>query len=318
MKIFISWSGDRSEAVAKALREWLPLVLHFADPWLSQSDIQAGERWGVEVAKELEGTNFGILCITRENISSPWLLFEAGALAKSMQDGRVIPLILDLDFKDISGPLAQFQAKKVESAGLKELVYSLNRAAATPVAEFQLEKLFTALFPDLDRIIQSIPKSGQPAKHNRSQGDILEELVSSVRTVELRFREIIDDDGLTKKRRRGRIHPLLLRDISIPFMKNGNPIFILILMSAIRDEAPWLYEIALDVYRATQTGKEVDVSRSFKILFDALDMILHTPLADELRIDRSIIEVIKLEISEGRHFRNSKFRQGDIMDNISQ
>jgi hypothetical protein len=29
MEIFLSWSGDRSKAVASALRNWLPLVLHY-------------------------------------------------------------------------------------------------------------------------------------------------------------------------------------------------------------------------------------------------------------------------------------------------
>ena len=51
MKVFISWSGERSESLAKALRKWFPLVLHYVDPWLSQSDIQAGERWSIEIAK---------------------------------------------------------------------------------------------------------------------------------------------------------------------------------------------------------------------------------------------------------------------------
>src|ERR1035438_6645502 len=134
MKIFISWSGDRSEALAVALKEWLPLVLHYADPWLSQSDIVAGDRWSVEIAKGLEVCNFGIICITRENRDAPWILFEAGALAKSMQDGKVIPLLLDLDKKEISGPLAQFQAKKVEQDEIKDLILGLNRSATNPVA----------------------------------------------------------------------------------------------------------------------------------------------------------------------------------------
>jgi hypothetical protein len=192
MKIFISWSDERSEALAKALREWLPLVLHFVDPWLSKSDIQAGERWSIEIAKELENCNFGVLCITRENLSSPWILFEAGALAKSMQDGRVIPLLLDLDFKEISGPLAQFQAKKADSTGIKELVVSLNKADSAPVPEAQLHKLFSVLWSDLEKQIASIPKSGTQTKHNRPQGEILEELVSSVRSVDTRFRDIMN------------------------------------------------------------------------------------------------------------------------------
>ena len=159
MKIFISWSGDRSEAFAKALREWFPLVLHFVEPWLSKSDIQAGDRWSLEVAKGLESCNFGVICVTRENLISPWILFEAGALAKSMQDGQVIPVLFDLDFKDISGPLAQFQAKKADKLGITELVMSLNKAHTSPVPEPQLEKLVSALWSDLDKQISSNSKS---------------------------------------------------------------------------------------------------------------------------------------------------------------
>jgi TIR domain len=61
MKVFISWSGERSQILAQALREWLPMVLQSVDPWLSQADIEAGERWAEKIAKELEGCNFGIL-----------------------------------------------------------------------------------------------------------------------------------------------------------------------------------------------------------------------------------------------------------------
>ncbi|WP_132093928.1 TIR domain-containing protein [Caulobacter sp. BK020] len=66
LKVFISWSGDRSKALAQAIHGWLPLVLHYVEPWLSQSDIDAGERWSVEVAKELSACTFGITCVTRE------------------------------------------------------------------------------------------------------------------------------------------------------------------------------------------------------------------------------------------------------------
>ena len=132
MKIFISWSGERSAVLAQALKDWLPLVLHYAEPWLSRSDIDAGGRWSVEIAKELETCNFGISCITRENQDTPWILFEAGAIAKSMQDAKVIPLLLDLDKKEISGPLAQFQAKKVEKDEIRELIVSVNKSAKSP------------------------------------------------------------------------------------------------------------------------------------------------------------------------------------------
>jgi hypothetical protein len=174
MKVFFSWSGDQSKAFAVALKDWLPLVVHFAEPWVSDADIEAGERWASEVGKELENSNFGVICIDRENVGSQWLLFEAGALSRSMQEGRVIPLLFDIEFKDISGPLAQFQAKKFDNKGMWDVVSALNRLGETPVLDNRLKQLFDALWPDLERAVDAIPKKRKKSARfptsNRSFG----------------------------------------------------------------------------------------------------------------------------------------------------
>ena len=53
MKVFISWSGEKSRAVAQALREWLPYINSEIEPWMSDADIDLGKRWSDQVAKEL-------------------------------------------------------------------------------------------------------------------------------------------------------------------------------------------------------------------------------------------------------------------------
>ena len=83
-KIFISWSGDVSKRVAQALDKWLPEVVEGIEPWISTQDISAGVRWGSEIARQLERINFGIICLTPDNLQAPWILFEAGALAKPL------------------------------------------------------------------------------------------------------------------------------------------------------------------------------------------------------------------------------------------
>lgn len=45
MKVFISWSGKRSKAMANALKEWIPLIVQHAEPFVSDKDISAGDRW---------------------------------------------------------------------------------------------------------------------------------------------------------------------------------------------------------------------------------------------------------------------------------
>lgn len=298
MKIFISWSGERSQKLAEALREWLPLVLHYAKPWLSKSDIKAGDRWGVEVAKELQESNFGIICVTKDNLTSPWILFESGALAKSMEDGRVIPLLLDLDFKEISGPLAQFQAKKADQSGIKELVISLNKSAQEPDPEDRLAKIFDPLYADLGKMISEIPTSNMPQKHTRPQGEILEELVSGVRSVELRVRDFMDDEPVARRRMRRRIHPKMIYELTRELGRGpGDPIQILIVSSLFKEELPWLYELGMEAYRSVVGRDRSSAKRAISRYRDALKMARNGPL-ELLGIDSKMTHMMLMDALE--------------------
>jgi hypothetical protein len=53
--VFLSWSGLRSRWVAEAMRDWLPLVLQGAKPWMSATDIEKGSRGLIEVSTRLVG-----------------------------------------------------------------------------------------------------------------------------------------------------------------------------------------------------------------------------------------------------------------------
>ena len=67
MKIFLSWSGEKSKAAARAFREWLPGVIQALQPWMSDVDITPGRRWSNEVQQQLSDTNCGVLLVTRSN-----------------------------------------------------------------------------------------------------------------------------------------------------------------------------------------------------------------------------------------------------------
>src|SRR5688572_11210003 len=108
MKVFISWSGDLSRQVAELLAGWLSSVLQGVQPWLSSADIEKGSIWFSEIAKEIESVGIGILCLTRDNLTAPWILFEAGALSKGLSKNRVCPLLIKLEHSAIQRPLADF------------------------------------------------------------------------------------------------------------------------------------------------------------------------------------------------------------------
>lgn len=305
MKVFISWSGERSQTLAQALRDWLPMVLHYAEPWLSHSDIEAGERWANVVAKELETTKFGIICITRDNIASPWILFEAGALAKSMQEGRVIPLLLDIEFKDIAGPLAQFQAKKVEKSGVGDVVTSINQFSDTKLADSRLGLQFETLWPALEKKVADIPHSPSPARQNRPQHEILEELVSSVRGLDVRFRESAEE-APRLRRRRHRFHPMMMREM-VHMMELGprDPIRLLLIASYIRDDFPWIYELGVDAYRTALIGKsDKTATEARKRFLTACRMLRRDPMLMDFEdkethmVLRDLMHMVERELSD--------------------
>lgn len=254
MKVFISWSGVRSKALAQALREWLPLVLQYVQPWVSENDITAGERWAQSVGTELEAANFGIICITPENLSSEWVLFEAGALSKSMQDAKVIPLLFDLELSDIAGPLAQFQAKKLDQAGVSEVVQAINGAAGNQTSPDIVNQLVPALWPKLAGKLEAMPPRSSSERHTRSQKDILEELVASIRSIDARTRDV--DAEPTQRRnatsRRDALHylNLLLMELeALGLNEPKDPVSLLVLAGFIREDLPWLAEVIVEGYR---------------------------------------------------------------------
>ena len=165
-------------------------MLHYAVPWLSEKDIDAGERWAAEIGKRLEESNFGIICLAQQNLDAPWILFEAGALSKALQTASVCPYLLDVDFKDVSGPLAQFQAKKAERTQTLELLQAINAKAPTPIDAGRLTELFEVLWPKLEQALNSIPAATSAQKRIANQTDVIEDLVAVVRGFDHRFRRL--------------------------------------------------------------------------------------------------------------------------------
>ena len=298
MKVFISWSGERSQSLAQALHDWIPLVLHNVEPWLSQADIEAGDRWAEAVAKELADSNFGIICVTRENVGSPWVLFEAGALAKSMQGSKVIPLLLDLDIRDITGPLAQFQAKKVDKAGISEIIHSMNLTANQAVPESRAKQLFDALWPEFEKKVSAIPNQPAQAKHARPQHEILEELVTSVRSLDSRFRELSEGMPMSVRHRRMRFHPMMLQEIThMVGGKPGDPIGLLLVASMLREDMPWLYELGMEAYRTARSGLPEEAERTRRQFQRAVKFLEHGPFpSEEMGMDPKMLHMLIREL----------------------
>jgi len=187
MKVFLSWSGHKSHQVALVLRDWLPSVIQTIMPYVSSEDIDKGARWSTDIAKELEDSSYGILCVTKENLEAPWLLFEAGALSKMMDKSSVCPFIFDLKRAEVKGPILQFQSTIFEKDDVKKLLLSLNKSCGElSLKEDLLSKSFDVWWPKLEEELNKIQDEKSESKvekeENSLKNEILEEILELTRT----------------------------------------------------------------------------------------------------------------------------------------
>lgn len=196
MKVFISWSGDKSRAVATALHEWIPGILNNAKPWMSDLDIESGQDWNQRITGELRATSFGIICVTPENQARPWLNYEAGALSKQVDgdDTRVAPLLIDFtNPTDLTGPLTKFHARLANRDGIRRLVFDINNQLPEPLRDEILSRTFDALWPQLSKELDQINGTHpSPQAIRREPREVMEEVLTLVRGIHTAVRTGLD------------------------------------------------------------------------------------------------------------------------------
>jgi len=275
VKIFISWSGERSKKIAVALRKWIKRVIQSVEPYVSSEDIPKGMRWSGDIANELQDTNFGILCVTRDNFEAPWLLFEAGALSKTIEKSHVVPFLFDLKPSDLSdSPLMQFQATPFSKEEIKKLIKAIDNANETKLDE--LDMVFEKWYPDLEKELMAI--TADAIEENEATKDevgekssqVLEEILSLARDNQNLLRqsesrsseelgEVIkmlerisyqhERSGKCSSGRIRKIHPMTIREIFYGDRKEMSFNYgFLIMLSFFKNDYPWVYDIGKELY----------------------------------------------------------------------
>lgn len=94
-KIFISWSKEKSRDLAIEIKSLLESLDPHSKVFMSKNDISAGEPVQKKIIQEITECDILLLCFTKENKKSPWLLYEAG-FANGLNK-RIIPFLFDVD-----------------------------------------------------------------------------------------------------------------------------------------------------------------------------------------------------------------------------
>lgn len=187
MKVFFCHSGGTSQKVAQGLKELISLVIQQVQPFFSEEDITKGQEWKAALSKELNETSFGILCLTGvlpDNLTSPWIHFEGGAIFKGSTDARVCTYVYKVPHFELKPPLSDFQYTKAEKEDTLKLLQTLNkRLPSKSLESSQLEKTFGKFWPEFEETLRELEKHGSsaPKKQERTDRDLLIEILEEVR-----------------------------------------------------------------------------------------------------------------------------------------
>ncbi|WP_455797063.1 hypothetical protein, partial [Clostridium butyricum] len=136
---------------------------------------------------ELSQCNYGIICLTSENTTAPWINFEAGAIAKSL-DSRITALMVNIKPSDIKGPLSRYQATRFEKNDFFQLISAINKALETPLEHNVLQNTFdtmwVALEQEANEVIEKYSSKATTLDENKelSENNPLEEILQLLRT----------------------------------------------------------------------------------------------------------------------------------------
>jgi hypothetical protein len=125
MKIFISWSKTYSGEIAKALQTWLEEAFESKiTTFISSEGIESGKDWFREISDQLGECELGILVLTPENINSPWIMYEAGALSTKK---AIIPVLFERSADRVEGPISKRNHVTYSKKGFKKLLIDMNK-----------------------------------------------------------------------------------------------------------------------------------------------------------------------------------------------
>lgn len=126
MKVFLSWSKDLSNEIAKIFKDIFEESLGIT-AFKSDQDIFFGEGWFNRIKNEVNESDIAIVLITKENLNIPWLNFEIGAFASKIGEKNIIPVLCDITSSDLSNhPVSNLQCTDLDWLNFLAIVKQVN------------------------------------------------------------------------------------------------------------------------------------------------------------------------------------------------
>jgi hypothetical protein len=295
--VFIS-HDSRDAALAEAFSRLLNSVSCGVLKSFRSSDhrtiqgIEYGVEWYPAIINKLTEACDVVALLTQRSFERPWILFECGiARGKLDESGRretkIRGLALGIPLSRVVGPFAQFQNCPFEIPAITKMVIELvskipNSEPDREAIEMQV-KAFSEKATKLLKVVNNGPtEDEQTPVDATSVAKLFEEVKVMFQDLPPRMEARISDAVRPFGNRKWRhFHPRMLEEIMhMGGCESDDPIGILFAASMVRDEMPWFYEIALETYRALNSGDTQETERQIKRLHWLREMVIHGPLME--------------------------------------
>lgn len=247
--------------------------------------IDFGEEWYKRLMTQLQSTSDVVCLFTERSIDRPWILFEAG-VAKGKLNTPVVGVALGISLSRISaGPFYQFHNMEDSEDDLIKLVRQLAKRVSGLEIDDDVVRTQVAAFKKTEAEILKKLGSSQTQKENKGMAEesSVAKLVEEMKALPSRVAERLAESEYSSPRRREirRINPMMLEELVHMAGRPGDPVAILMAASLVREDAPWLYELTMEVYRAVKSGDPEMIENEAERLQRFSEAMMHGPFMDE-------------------------------------
>lgn len=285
------------------------------------SGIEFGAEWYTSIMSQLGDATDVVALLTARSIDRPWILYEAG-VAKGKLETTVLGLALGVPLEKVStGPFGQFQNCGDDEDSLTRLVMQLLQRNPDAAPREEAVRMQVKLFiQSLSKILAKKPEKN-PLESNSEEQNVAK-LFEEVKAMVRELPEQVDHKVRSASRRSQektlrRIHPKILDEMLYrPSSPEGEDraAALLIALAFAREDAPWLYEVGMEIYKAMVSDNRSDVISSFRRFRSTVEMVMHGPWRrdffrdddETLMMVRYIPEVVERAVER---YMNSSLRR---------
>ncbi|HLA57857.1 MAG TPA: toll/interleukin-1 receptor domain-containing protein, partial [Puia sp.] len=240
--------------------------------------IEYGVEWYPAIMDKIDEASEVVCLLTQHSVERPWILYEAG-VAKGKLNKKVIGIAMGIQHSvAFTGPFAQFQNNDGSVNAITKLVIDLVKKVPGLDPDHQLvEQLVQTFHNKTNEILaknHETTQETQEVSNENTVAKLFEEVKIMFESLPSRIENRIDPEF---KKRRRKFHPIMIEEMMHMGIRTEEPyVEFLIMISFLKDDLPWMYELGLETYRGLKASKSIAEKRKLASSFErAFEMIGH-------------------------------------------